>query len=87
MNFVVFLILIILISFVVMKAQKRKDFFSLKSLIGTEAKALSDISPSLNGKIFIDGEYWTASAHEEIKKDETVEIVKVENMIITVKKK
>ena len=51
-------------------------------MIGTEAEALTDIANE--GKVFLQGQYWTATSEKPIKKGAKVKIVKVEGLSLIV---
>jgi membrane-bound serine protease (ClpP class) len=72
-----------------LKAQMRKSFVGLESLIGEVGEAIDDFKDG-KGKIFISGEIWDAefnSPHqEEIKKGEKVKIINATGMKLIVEK-
>ncbi len=72
------------VSYLGLKAQKRKSITGMESLIGKKAKALTEIN--LEGKVMIDGEIWNAYSDEPIEKNEEVVIEKVEGLRLKVKK-
>lgn len=49
--------------------------------------ALTDIEPLKNGRVKVDGKNWMASSEEIIKKDEKIEVLKIEGAKVIVKKK
>ena len=69
----------------IIQAHFRKSLSGKEGLIGKVGTAYTDISQS--GKIFIHGEIWNAQSDEEIKKEEKVEVIRVEGLTLTVKKK
>lgn len=70
----------------VIKAMKRKPATGKEGLIGEIGTAESDIN-SIEGKVFIHGEYWNAESSEMIKEGEKVEVLEVERLKLKVKKK
>ena len=68
------------------KAMRKKPTTGKEGLTGAIGKAVSDIS-SIEGKVFVRGEYWNAISDKKIKKDTKVEIVEVDGLTIKVKKK
>jgi membrane-bound serine protease (ClpP class) len=56
----------------------------VSELIGLVGKASTALSPE--GKVFIRGEYWTASADEEIPTGEAVEVTAVEGLRLRVRR-
>lgn len=55
-----------------------------EGLVGEVGVADSDICDS--GKVFVRGEYWDAWSEERIEKGEKAVVVRVEGMLLTVKK-
>jgi membrane-bound serine protease (ClpP class) len=70
----------------VVKAQRTKIKSGLEALIGERGKALTDILPGKTGKVFVHGELWNAESEEEIKKDEKIEVIRVEGLKLWVRK-
>jgi membrane-bound serine protease (ClpP class) len=56
----------------------------VSELIGLVGKAQTALAPE--GRVFVRGEYWTASADEEIAAGEAVEIAAVEGMRLRVRR-
>jgi len=57
----------------------------MDDFIGGEAVVMTDIRPgSLDGQVMFRGSVWKARAEEEIAKDEPVEIVKRESLVLHV---
>ena len=72
----------IIVSWMAIKAQLRKPFNGVEAMIGTEAETLTDIDNE--GKVFLQGQYWTATSEKPIKKGAKVKIVKVEGLSLIV---
>ena len=72
----------IVVSWMAIKAQLRKPFNGVEAMIGTEAETLTDIANE--GKVFLQGQYWTATSEKPIKKGAKVKIVKVEGLSLIV---
>jgi membrane-bound serine protease (ClpP class) len=53
-------------------------------LLGLIGEARTPLSP--NGKVFIRGEYWSATADQEIASGEPVEVTAVEGMSLRVRR-
>jgi len=67
------------------KIQKEKPKTGSEAMIGDKAVAYTDINKEY-GKVMYHGELWFAYSDEEIKKDETVIIEKVEGLKLKVRK-
>ena len=72
----------IVVSWMAIKAQLRKPFNGAEAMIGTEAETLTDIANE--GKVFLQGQYWTATSEKPIKKGAKVKIVRVEGLSLIV---
>lgn len=57
----------------------------LESTIGKRAEVTDSISPDFPGRVFFDGEYWTAESEYELKVGEYVEIVKYKGLRVVVR--
>lgn len=60
---------------------------NIDRVTGKVGIALTDIEPLKNGRVKVDGKDWMAKSDEKIKKDEKVEVHKIEGAKIIVKKK
>ena len=69
----------------VLRSLRQKVATGEEAMVGASGVADSDIGPS-GGKVFIDGELWDATAQEPVAKGEKVEILKLENFKLCVKK-
>jgi membrane-bound serine protease (ClpP class) len=67
------------------KIQREKPKTGSEAMIGDKAVAYTDINKEC-GKVMYHGELWFAYSDEEIKKDETVIIEKVEGLKLKVRK-
>ena len=74
-----FFIVIILLA---VKAQMRKHYSGTEAMIGGEGEAATDVHGA--GKVFFQGEYWTARSQRAIPKGASVRIVKVEGLKLVV---
>ncbi len=67
-------------------AQRRKVTTGSERLVGLTGAARSDLDPQ--GQVFVDGSYWGAVAEgEPIGRGEVVEVVRVEGLRLTVRRK
>ncbi len=65
---------------------KNKDKTNTDLIIGVKTKLLTDITNDELGSVKINGIVWSAKSEENIKKDELVEIEKIEGNKLIVKK-
>lgn len=56
-------------------------------LVGKTAVCLKEIIDGERGEVKIDGKIWTAVAHEDIQKDEKVEVLAIDGVKLVVRKK
>jgi membrane-bound serine protease (ClpP class) len=66
------------------RAQLRQPLTGMAGMVGERGVALSDLNPS--GKVLVHGEYWEAQAEEFIPRHEPVEVVQVNNLLLTVRR-
>ena len=78
-------ITIVLVRAVVV-SYKRKVVSGKEGLISEIGRAQTEILPDRDGKVFVHGEIWDAVSKEEIKEGEKIEAVKVDGMVLEVKK-
>lgn len=57
----------------------------LESTIGKTAEVVDTIQPGKEGRVFFDGEYWTAESDQKLKKGEHGEIIKFQGLRVIVK--
>lgn len=90
MELIIFIIIITTLFFLVVislgiKAQKRKPVTGVEGLIGEIGTAITDLSP--DGEIVVHGEFWKAKGVEQqIYAGNEIEVVGVDNLILTVRK-
>lgn len=73
-----------LVVFAVSRTMLTKQTAGVSELIGLRGKVATALAPE--GKVFVRGEYWNASADEEIAKGESVEITAVEGLRLRVRR-
>lgn len=66
-------------------AQGARPRSGREGLVGECGKALEALSPGGRGRVFVHGEYWHATASEEVPAGESVEVTAVEGMELTVR--
>ncbi|MFC1590980.1 nodulation protein NfeD [Thermodesulfobacteriota bacterium] len=74
----------IIILWLVVRTQQRKPTTGTEGMVDIIGKAATDIFQ--DGKVFVHGEYWNARSSEQIMKGEQVRVIKLEGMLVTVKK-
>lgn len=67
--------------------KKNVEKTNIDRVIGSIGIALTDMEPLKNGRVKVDGKNWMASSDDIIKKDEKVEVLKIEGAKIVVKKR
>ena len=72
----------IVVIWLAIKAQMRKHFTGAEAMVGDEAEAVTDIDNE--GKVFLRGEYWSATSEKPIKKGAKVRVIKVEGLSLIV---
>ncbi len=72
----------IVIIWLAVKAQMRKHYSGTEAMIGGRGEAVTDIHG--DGKVFFQGEYWTARSDREIPKGARVRILKVDGLKLAV---
>ncbi len=70
----------------VILAHKRRVMGGQEGMIGEKGKAQGAFQSGTEGKVFVHGEIWNALCDEDLKKDDRVEVVAVEGMMLKVKK-
>ena len=73
-----------LVIFAVSRTMLSKQTAGVSELIGQRGKVATALAP--DGKVFVRGEYWNASADEEIAQGESVEITAVEGLRLRVRR-
>ncbi len=76
----------LLVSYLVVRSQRRKPTLGREGLIGEVGEVKNRIAPgNSGGKIFVHGEYWNAMADEAIEVGERAEVVRVDGMRLAVR--
>lgn len=77
--------LAMLVLYFVVGTQKTKFASGEEGIVGERGQAVSDIDP--NGRVYVHGEYWSASSTDTIAEGEPVEVVNVDrNLRLEVRK-
>ena len=61
-----------------------KQVAGAEGLVGAMGTVDGKIEPGKKGRVFVNGEYWTATADQALKAGDTVEIVSLDNLIVHV---
>ncbi|RKX61311.1 MAG: nodulation protein NfeD [Thermodesulfobacteriota bacterium] len=72
------------ITYLAVKALRKKPVSGKEALIGKKGKVIEDVTPE-KGKIFVEGEIWEARSESFIPKGEKVIVIKKEGLILIVK--
>jgi membrane-bound serine protease (ClpP class) len=75
----------VLVSYLVVRAQRRKPALGREGLIGEIGEVRQRVEAA-GGKVFVHGEYWNAAADEPLDVGERVEVVHVNGMRLTVRR-
>lgn len=67
--------------------KKNIEKTNVDKVMGKIGIALTDIEPLKNGRVKVDGKNWMASSEEKIKKDDKIEVLKIEGAKVIVRKK
>lgn len=67
--------------------KKNIEKTNIDKVMGKIGIALTDIEPLKNGRVKVDGKDWMASSEIKIKKNEKIEVLKIEGAKIIVRKK
>lgn len=76
-----------IIAYLVIKSRIKRSVVGAEGLINKTVEVTEDISPTKNGKVFVNGEYWFARSDEIIRKGEKAEVIKVEGLTLIIRKK
>ena len=76
----------LLVSYLVVRAQRRKPALGREGLLGEIGEVRRPITKDTPGKIFVHGEYWNAVADEPIDSGERAEVTAVDGMRLTVRR-
>lgn len=74
------------LSYFVIRKKRGRSLTGAESLLGTRGRVLRPVGPG-GGQVFVSGEYWQATAAEDIGVGEEVEVVKVEGLRLEVRRK
>jgi membrane-bound serine protease (ClpP class) len=74
----------IVVAGIVFRTHLRRATTGAAGLIGERGVAYTDLSPE--GKVFVHGEYWQALSNEPVAKGETVEVVKLVDLKLLVRR-
>jgi membrane-bound serine protease (ClpP class) len=74
----------IVVTSLAVRAQMRKPLTGKIGMVGEQGVALSDLNPT--GKVLVHGTYWEARAEEFIAQHEPVEVVRVDNLLLIVRR-
>lgn len=72
----------VVVIWMAMKAQMRRPYSGVESMAEGEGEAMTDIATE--GKVFFQGEYWSAQSRSPILKGAKVKILKVDGLKLTV---
>lgn len=67
--------------------KKNIEKTNVDKVMGKIGIALTDIEPLKNGRVKVDGKNWMASSEEKIKKDDKIEVLKIDGAKVIVRKK
>lgn len=69
------------------KAHNRKPQTGTQGILKELGRVQTRIAPDQPGKVFVHGEYWHARSDETLEPGEAVEVIGIENLLLTVKRK
>jgi membrane-bound serine protease (ClpP class) len=72
----------IVVIWLALKAQLRRNYSGAEAMIDAEAQAVTDIANE--GEVFYKGEYWKATSNNPIKKGAKVKILKIDGLSLSV---
>lgn len=75
----------LIVGVLVARTQRRRAALGSEGLLGERGQVREAIAPGRPGKVFVHGEYWTATADRELPVGATVEVVKVEGLRLQVR--
>ncbi len=76
----------VFIGYKVISTQRRKIETGKEGMLGLIGKARSEITPE-GGKVFVHGEHWQAKSQETIPEGSQIEVVKIDGLMLHVRKK
>jgi len=68
-----------------LRAQRRKPTTGDKGMVGERGRAVTAVGPA-GGQVFVRGEYWKASAAEDIPAGALVEVTRADGLIVEVRR-
>ncbi|MCX8071625.1 MAG: nodulation protein NfeD [Candidatus Binatia bacterium] len=74
------------VGYLVMRTQRRRAALGREGLIGEIGEVREAIEPGRPGRVFVHGEYWTASADEPLPTGTAVEVVDVQGLRLRVRR-
>jgi membrane-bound serine protease (ClpP class) len=69
----------------VIRAQVRRPTTGAEGLVGERGTVLKEVSPA-GGKVFVHGETWNALSDEVIEPGATIEVVKMDQLKVRIKR-
>ena len=69
-----------------LRAQRRKPTTGDKGMVGERGRAVTAVGPQ-GGQVFVHGEYWQASAIEQIPAGATVEVTRADGLVVEVRRR
>jgi membrane-bound serine protease (ClpP class) len=70
-----------------LRAYQRKPQTGDQGILGEVGRVRQPIRPEAPGKVFVHGEIWNARSEESLEPGEVVEVVGIDHLLLTVKKK
>ena len=81
-------LLLLCVIYLLFKAQRYKKTTGEEGLLGAEGEVVEDIKLNQKGRVFVQGEYWTARSHQILKRGDCIIIEKMDSLsCIWVKKR
>ncbi len=69
------------------RAYQRKPQTGAQGILGEVGRVRQPIRPEAPGKVFVHGEIWNARSEESLEAGEVVEVVGIDHLLLTVRKK
>jgi membrane-bound serine protease (ClpP class) len=66
------------------RAQRRKPTTGDRGMVGVRGRAETPVGPD-GGRVFVHGEYWSATADEEVPQGAEVEVIEAKGLLIKIK--
>ncbi len=77
---------ILIVGTLILRAHRSQVTSGQEGLVGMTGEAKNDIQRDGKGSVFVNGEYWSAIAEEDIKSGDSVKIVSVDGLVCRVRK-